>query len=1318
MDRSWSGILAAGGLVLATALLRPPQGATPAAPPAVPPTPPPQETRVSQPRPAAPDPVVTGEQLLREFWGQLPVPRRTGSDTAGAGRDDPVSPLSVKGPFRYTLRATIATVPDPVDSRLDWTYDSYVEAIRRAHERAGYVTDRFWLPWGTIPDTLRVGRARVREAWPGVFLFRRVVPDSFWVDLQLLYVVGEVPTRGVHRQALLQALRERDALLRLADSLARAATPRVRPPADPDTVRIVGPAFSGSALSLRSALEEWLPDTLTPVSIVTGSATNLQNREILTGPVGGRRTTSRIRFAATVHPDEELLEAIEQRVLCPLDIPRWRVAILSESSTAYGQNVQEAARAEAPASGAGREAAERGPAGSRCGEGEFLVVPFPMNISRLRSEYARRPTTPAPAPALPGQQGTAEPRIPIDLSDRARPVESPPVQSQLTIPTLEAMMSEITLALARHDVRAVGILASDVRDKLFLATEVRRRLRDVQVFTLEGNALYLTPEHNQALRGMLVASTYPLVPQNQWWSMRPAERDRLPFTNEGAQGVYNAMLMQLGHESMAVEYAGIEGPDSLWVPKVWITAVGSRSLVPLATDTPTSAWYVRAARVPSPVPAAERTREERVQLEFFTVAAVGLLALLLGILALAAAADGVEGLAETVRRDGGSAERPSVPAARQAVPPEPVAETVRWESLRVHAHLYRILRLVAVGAVFGPAALLVARALKLFGHPWAGPVQGMLNGLLALSWLALALQAAAAMAAILVMRRDAWAYAVGGHWRTAGRRGVWLLEIVGRTGLLGLGGGFLVLTVCFYRQVRKIPDAEFELYLHRAAQLDSGISPLLPLLIGGVGFAVWCTWHLTRIKRLKEMTAFEAASLEQVDRDVNTRLHEWEQLRTRKREARRTKEANTAADRRKLAPRWTLVRTWVSVPLTHLFQIPERQRVRSPDQGYTTLPADVVASVNEARNRLFLLVPNWRGVLLLVVVLLLGGLLADHFYRPLEMVAGTKAFNPLLPLLVVGSLVGTVWAVYRLLAVWRSLNRCLVGVGTTPLLTAFERLPRQVSQLTRLTLVGAPSCEILETVTAAQRRQLDRLAEYAEADRVALRRSAPQLHAAIEAFLASGAAFRAGRGRCRDVAGVAEPYRKLDAVLRLFWEVEPEPPQIEAVKKDVEQLSLSKDEPTPDTGVMFRRSYPNALRLWLRAAEEFAAVQVVDYVEWVLQQMRTLALFLFVSLLLTTLLLSCYPFEPQSLAKAVFSLILLGTVGVLLYVMTDLNRNEVLSRISKTDPGRVTWDRSFLVNAILLGIVPLLALVSSEVPEIRDFLFFWVHPLLRALVSG
>ena len=104
-------------------------------------------------------------------------------------------------------------------------------------------------------------------------------------DLLLIFIVGDTPTRGVNKAAL------RDALDQIAWLRGlRSGTPprylgrisRYGKTSGTPEFKIVGPAFSGSAESLRNTLAEWEssfeePGPRVPVHIVSGAATAISN---------------------------------------------------------------------------------------------------------------------------------------------------------------------------------------------------------------------------------------------------------------------------------------------------------------------------------------------------------------------------------------------------------------------------------------------------------------------------------------------------------------------------------------------------------------------------------------------------------------------------------------------------------------------------------------------------------------------------------------------------------------------------------------------------------------------------------------------------------------------------------------------------------------------------------------------------------------------------------------------------------------------------------------------------------------------------------
>ena len=298
-----------------------------------------------------------------------------------------------------------------------------------------------------------------------------------------------------------------------------------------DVIRIVGPAFSGSSLSMRQVIDHWRDSSgrKTPVVIVTGSASDESNLKTLTG--------DGITFSATVHTSSRLTTAAESLLTRRMDFDSSEIAILREGTTQYGRGQS--------ASDTGRHKAARiGP----------LRVSFPMNISSLRAQYARHPQV---QPATEGQTTPAGPRIPLDSREPATLTESPEVLSQLTPPAVEILFTQLERTLVAHHIRAVGILATDIRDQLFIADELRKRLRDVQLVFYGSNALLLRSEYSKSLIGSIVVSTYPLFLENQYWDLTKPEDDheRFVFMSDESQGVFNATLRQLGADDAMVEYA-------------------------------------------------------------------------------------------------------------------------------------------------------------------------------------------------------------------------------------------------------------------------------------------------------------------------------------------------------------------------------------------------------------------------------------------------------------------------------------------------------------------------------------------------------------------------------------------------------------------------------------------------------------------------------------------------------------------------------------------------------------------------------------------
>jgi hypothetical protein len=523
-----------------------------------------------------------------------------------------------------SLKFLIVTVPDPVDSGLPHVYDRYMAAIQAAVQTQSYFLSKFDLPWedclskgkdkddkdsddagpGTSLDDAKLDDATqpgkpckdrrfARE--PG-FLLLSNPTDQNHVDLLLVYLVGETPTAGIQKKALITALNEISRFCGWQETNADPATQSVRRMAtgcsgDQGGVRILGPSYSGSAQSLDLTLSYWL-DSIRPAAtpnlrLVSGSATAINvDRDFHNTIHRQKNKKDGFSFASMELPDP-----VAQSAFCAYlkanagdDLPV-KVAILSEGGTVYGhQEIPESS--ETPVI---KEPDEK----SACeGAIDQTALPYPAHISQLRavSEKLRQSQ----------QDSTPQAQVSSKTLPLAESLEDAGLRrdirtfSPANAVTAEQVMSNLLSTIAHEHYNYVGILATDSRDTMFLAQEVREHSPATVLFTFGPDLLFLHPEINQTLRGMLIVTSYPLTSSNQLWSLPSHPEARLQFADDGTEGVYNAALTLLGKDDLMLDYglpfdrsvldrtiSQADSTDSAIRPPLWITVVGRDRLWPV-----------------------------------------------------------------------------------------------------------------------------------------------------------------------------------------------------------------------------------------------------------------------------------------------------------------------------------------------------------------------------------------------------------------------------------------------------------------------------------------------------------------------------------------------------------------------------------------------------------------------------------------------------------------------------------------------------------------------------------------------------------------
>jgi hypothetical protein len=1180
----------------------------------------------------------------------------------------------------------IAILPDPLDSHLDWAFDGALESIQRAFERAGFVPDRYSLPWRPVPDSSRgesPAAAELRASAPGVMLFR--ASSSGRDTLALVYFVGETPTRGIQARAFRVAVRDIDTLATRVSSGWKLAD-GVR-----DTLRIVGPIFSGSARSLRNALADAYRATAGEVVVISGGATAPSNRLMLRGCPGLTIAAlapcpgGHLRFFATVQPVDTLRAVIERALCEDFDIDPGRIAYLKESNTQYTAGLlADTARANANAR-CTADTSTSGPAAAR----RPLEIPFPINISRFRREYARTVGV-----SDSSGRGATTPRTHMDWRDPASAAESPPPLSELTAPIIEQTLTDIEQTLVLHRVRAVGIVATDVRDRLFLASLVKERFRDVKIFFVGSHALYLRPELNEYLRGALVVSTYPLFLENQFWDLSHAgDRERLVFTSDQSEGTYNAALIQLGHEQDATDYnypLMQRGPsDSASCgPPVWLTVVGAGSMMPLvAKETnrvaaaPEDDAYVYRRACPTPPPNASTEDPDAVG---DTGPFVWTLVILFGAMIGAAARKGW-------RRIGAVGAKMLAWFRRRAAPVEAQLATTRtrpastrrverrlavgeeiWAArsyaLLMHRQSWLAFGFVAVGCGAATLALILFRpqvhgVVPLTPKVWLlGPFSTARLGLVCIIGIFVA-------AGVLLGRVVLTDFM---QWHAYNSREADHLPWLQHVGLLLVAMLYLVFTGAWIWQIAFFRPAQGAMYLLRTLQLNSGVTPALPALLGAVILGVWSYAHLRRVKELAVTSAFESACL---TRTIDASFVPPEQHYTPPRGVEAIQDGDNAVRRAgalRLGTAFNL-RRWVGAVRSSLLDLFPRLGIDAVGETPTDRPPRRLDAIAFAG----ILVLFWCWLLFTQIdrtneVAALGPWLAPRFTP--------SSFDLLFRFLIVSSVTLSAWTLYRLFTTWGSLRNCLRNIEVMPLGRGFERLPKSIATVARFSPFAPPHASLL-------RYELDRAAY----QRWHWLRRAARPPAE---WIGDVPVLRTNP-RC-SAADIAAPFDGHYTAL------------CQRVLEEPALLSVSEDPPQ-------RQVADDSVRAVTMTLQELVALYVIDYVAWALRHVRELAIYLLGSLTLTTALLSSYPFEPASLLKVTFFTLMAVSVIEVGTVLIQVNRNATLSRIAHTTPGEVTWDLRFIVNLALVAGVPLLTVLAAQFPEVRDFLFAWVTPIVKAL---
>jgi hypothetical protein len=479
----------------------------------------------------------------------------------------------------------------------------------------------------------------------------------------------------------------------------------------------------------------------------------------------------------------------------------------------------------------------------------------------------------------------------------------------------------------------------------------------------------------------------------------------------------------------------------------------------------------------------------------------------------------------------------------------------------------------------------------------------------------------------------------------------WLMATV--VGTVKMSGAHVGLDVAAWRAI----------LCWRVGALGSGLSPLTPFIFFTVGLYVW---HLVQIERVREIDSMDTLRVSRVFAG--------------------RKEAHGD----------------VAVLESRLYQVLE-----------VTMPAAIIGPT---------------------IALILGLLALSRVLPPFSTLEPCKwvqwALGIALGVVVAGS-----WVTLGvLIGARRRLGRLLSRLAHDPMVDAYDRLPRSYVRLLEQQLSGAvPDVRDLHVPL----RELDVLlqngadgpiqipasgappAEAREAGANPTRIPLPTLAQLWQWFseercaAAEGGAWSSPLSRSKTADGLVRWAREIRTQIEELYQA----PSLEHAAASIREHDasatalLDSDVASRSTLSLTGPRLTPSSELWFRLAEEFVACVTTLLLYPLLRHMRNLLMLATGQALLLMAGATCYAFQPRQALMCTVGAVTLATAVTAVSILVGLDRNELLSRIGKTPPGRVTFDRSFVLGLVTWGLMPILSLLAVQYPEVVAQVLAMLQPV-------
>ena len=420
----------------------------------------------------------------------------------------------------------IATVPNPISTHLPLVFDRMIEVIEQAAEDDRYSYDSSWFPWdeaskdySSLTDQLLAEEAqKLQQAQPGVIVFRRAVDEELIRDKDhtpyqsglVVFVVAEQPTGGIDRKEFDNALRW---IHWLEGSPARP-------------LKILGPSFSGSLPSLDQALDsEKLkrPPGVPPIPIFVSSG-SVSSQSSYQWFQNRMNTSHSGTFQTAMEGDPLMVDRFLQ-YLGSQHYPLGCVAIVSEDETAFGRSTAKADK-------------------TNCRETNHPIgLYYPRGIATLRSAYERQSILSTGKQQSNGNAASTTLRGDLSEPNSGDHDTVRIYGGELTPLAQESVLLSIVNILREKGIQFVVLRSTNSLDQIFLVQFLRRADPAARIVIDGTDLLFSRGAEGSSLRGVMTLSTYPLLSQQQDWTLSLRNRSSGSYRIFGedlAEGLYIA----------------------------------------------------------------------------------------------------------------------------------------------------------------------------------------------------------------------------------------------------------------------------------------------------------------------------------------------------------------------------------------------------------------------------------------------------------------------------------------------------------------------------------------------------------------------------------------------------------------------------------------------------------------------------------------------------------------------------------------------------------------------------------------------------------